>query len=398
MFNQNFIFSEKRSSRIRRHLLFWFALAIYFALLQAANPFLKPSSPYLSNLPSALARSFLMLVPQTFAAYSILYFVVPFYIKKRQLLVALVCLIAIWIGSAAITIQMSANINPHILNWLLPTKYYRDMPPPPKLNFLMRLLNVTKGVFTGAGFLVMLHYIKHWYMKEQRNLQLQKENAESQLQLLTAQVHPHFLFNTLNNIYSQTQTESSRGSKMIMELSDMLRYILAEGRKELVPLQKELAMIQDYINLEKVRYGNKLDMHISIPENTGNLHIAPLLLLPFLENCFKHGASKFLNAPWINLKIEINDRQLSMKLMNGKDVSYQDKQPRSGTGINNVKKRLELLYPNKHRLEITDEPEVFVVNLCLELTDAKPVSPTITESVTSPMATGYTQFSERSYF
>ena len=84
--------------------------------------------------------------------------------------------------------------------------------------------------------------------------------------------------------------------------------------------------------------------------------------------------------------------------MNGKDVSYQDKQPRSGTGINNVKKRLELLYPNKHRLEITDEPEVFVVNLCLELTDAKPVSPTITESVTSPMATGYTQFSERSYF
>ena len=139
MFNQNFIFSEKRSSRIRRHLLFWFALAIYFALLQAANPFLKPSSPYLSNLPSALARSFLMLVPQTFAAYSILYFVVPFYIKKRQLLVALVCLIAIWIGSAAITIQMSANINPHILNWLLPTKYYRDMPPPPKLNFLMRI-------------------------------------------------------------------------------------------------------------------------------------------------------------------------------------------------------------------------------------------------------------------
>ena len=126
--------------------------------------------------------------------------------------------------------------------------------------------------------------------------------------------------------------------------------------------------------------------------------LPPLLLLPFLENCFKHGASKFLNAPWINLKIEINDRQLSMKLMNGKDVSYQDKQPRSGTGINNVKKRLELLYPNKHRLEITDEPEVFVVNLCLELTDAKPVSPTITESVTSPMATGYTQFSERSYF
>ena len=188
------------------------------------------------------------------------------------------------------------------------------------------------------------------------------------------QVHPHFLFNTLNNIYSQTQTESPKGSKMIMELSGMLRYILAEGNKARVPLQKELAMTQDYIHLEKIRYGNKLDLHVSIPDDTDNLEIAPLILLPFVENCFKHGASKFLKSPWINLQIEMNGRKLIMKLMNGKASDLPPVHPHSGTGINNVKKRLELLYPDKHQLQITDEPEVFVVNLSLELTESKPKS------------------------
>ncbi|KIC91661.1 hypothetical protein HY58_05370 [Flavihumibacter sp. ZG627] len=228
----------------------------------------------------------------------------------------------------------------------------------------------------GAGFLFMLRYVKQWYMKEQRSMELQKENAESQLKLLTAQVHPHFLFNTLNNIYSQTQTDSPKGSKMIMELSDMLRYILAEGGKALVPLNKELDMIQDYINLEKIRYGNKLDLHLSIPTDANHLYIAPLLLLPFIENCFKHGASRFLHSPWINLKIEISGRHLTMKLMNGKESNQPNSQDRSGTGINNVQQRLKLLYPGKHDLQISDETEVYVVNLRLELTEEiKFVSP-----------------------
>ena len=164
-----------------------------------------------------------------------------------------------------------------------------------------------------------------------------------------------------------------------MELSDMLRYILAEGNKSRVPLQKELAMIQDYIHLEKIRYGNKLDLHVSIPDHTVHLEIAPLILLPFVENCFKHGASKFLRNPWINLKLEIHGRKLSMKLMNGKTTNPDEELTRSGTGINNVKRRLELLYKNKYELQITDEPDVFVVNLNLELTESRPESTPLQE-------------------
>lgn len=389
MLNQNFIFSEKRSDRIKRHLLFWFVLTAYLALLQSANPSLKPTSSYISNLPAVFTRSFVMQIPQAFAAYSILYLIVPLYFKKRQLLPVVLSLFVMWVVCALINVQITKNLLPALSVWILPDNLYRYTDAPPKTSLIIALLSVTKGMLFGAGFLLMLRYVKQWYMKEQRNLQLQKENTESRLKLLTAQVHPHFLFNTLNNIFSQTQTESPKGSKMIMELSDMLRYILAEGGKTLVPLQKELAMIQDYINLERIRYGNKLDVHLSMPTDTGYLQIAPLLLLPFVENCFKHGASRFLVAPWINLKIEINGRRLTMKLMNGKESGQQDSQTRSGTGINNVQQRLQLLYPGKHELKIIDQTEVFVVNLSLELTEEKQVVSSITEIVTPVVNVGY---------
>jgi LytS/YehU family sensor histidine kinase len=214
---------------------------------------------------------------------------------------------------------------------------------------------------------LMLKFIKYWYLKDQRNLQLQKENTEAQMQLLTAQVHPHFLFNTLNNVYSQTQTESPKGSRMIMGLSDMLRYILYEGSKRLVPLDKELTMIAEYINLEKIRYGNKLDVHVLIPGKTEDIYIAPLLLLPFIENCFKHGASNMLQNPWINLTVEMKGTELVMKLMNGKMPLNADPNPGKGIGINNVRKRLELLYKDKYDLQIREDDEVFVVDLKVEL-------------------------------
>ena len=130
---------------------------------------------------------------------------------------------------------------------------------------------------------------------------------------------------------------------MIMGLSDMLRYILCESQKPVVPLKQELMMITEYINLEKIRYGNKLDVHVLLPDKPDDIHIAPLLLLPFVENCFNHGTSNMLLDPGINLTIELKDTVLVMKLMNGKASLIDNIQGRSGIGINNVRQRLDLL-------------------------------------------------------
>jgi LytS/YehU family sensor histidine kinase len=158
---------------------------------------------------------------------------------------------------------------------------------------------------------------------------------------------------------------------MIMGLSDMLRYILYEGQKPLVPLQQELLMVNEYINLEKIRYGNKLDVHVLTPDKTDDIYIAPLLLLPFVENCFKHGASNMLQNPWINLTVELKETTLVMKLMNGKTPLNGNMQDKRGIGINNVSQRLNLLYKDKYDLQIREDEEVFVVDLKVELIKIK---------------------------
>jgi hypothetical protein len=365
----NFILSEKRTDRLKRHVVFWFAWWVYFAVLHAANPFNKPEISYFRNPVFTFTESVFLVLPHIPLTYGMLYLVLGKFILKKKYALAVFTTITLWLVGGIVHFYLISDMLPKILTTILPERFTAGTQRPPSASFFMAVLATYKGAFMISAIALVLKFGKYWYLKEQRNLQLQKENTEAQLKLLTAQVHPHFLFNTLNNIYSQTQTESPRGSKMIMELSDMMRYILAEGSKAKVPLEKELAMIQDYINLEKVRYGNKLDLHLSLPEETRGLQIAPLILLPFVENCFKHGASKFLTAPWINLKIELKENSLLLKLMNGKDEDQIQRTPKSGTGIPNVKERLRLLYPGKHQLQISDENEVFVINLRLELTE-----------------------------
>jgi len=242
---------------------------------------------------------------------------------------------------------------------------YRPSDSPGLSAFYLSLLAGLRGGLSVGGIAAAIKLMKHWYTEGQRNLRLQKENAESQLQILKAQVHPHFLFNTLNNIYSFTQNTSSTASAMVMGLSDILRYMLYECNKPLVPLAKELKMTEEYIDLERIRYGNALEMDINLPGDTDGLHVAPLMLLPFIENCFKHGISNILDQPWLSLHVTIEDRTMTMKLLNSKPARPSHRTP--GIGIDNVRKRLALLYPGKHELVINEEEEVFIVILKLEL-------------------------------
>jgi LytS/YehU family sensor histidine kinase len=149
--------------------------------------------------------------------------------------------------------------------------------------------------------------------------------------------------------------------------------MLYECNQPMVPLEMELQMLKDYILLEKIRYGNSLDVHVDVPKESDGLLIAPLLLLPFVENCFKHGASHMIDQPWVNLYVSIEDAEMRMKLLNGKPVNYQPINHTHGIGIGNVRKRLELLYPGKFSLDIREEEDVFIVNLRLELEKRKVV-------------------------
>jgi sensor histidine kinase YesM len=364
-----FIFSDERKYRIRRHLYFWLFWWGFFSLLYAytAGMNLLPDH---RRIPVSAVNSIFFMIPHMFLSYSLMYFVIPAFILKGKYKSGAAIVLLLFFMTACLSAFVGMSVLPAIRKFLFS---YNTLHPD-NLSFFLSLLGGLRGAITIGGLASSIKLMKYLYLKEQRNLQLQKENAESQLQLLKAQVHPHFLFNTLNNIYSYIQNTSPVAAKMVTGLSDLLRFMLYECNQPLVPLAKELKMIQDYISLEKIRYGNRLELHLDLPEDTKDIHIAPLLLLPLVENCFKHGTSNMLEQPWINLQVSLRGTQMQMKLMNGKTNQASTETTSMGIGIKNVEKRLALLYPGKHKLNILNEEDVFIINLKVELEYQKSIS------------------------
>lgn len=190
------------------------------------------------------------------------------------------------------------------------------------------------------------------------------------LNLLKAQIHPHFLFNTLNNLYALSLRKSDKSSGVVLELSHILRYILYECNTPTVNLEKEIQMIQRYISLEKIRYQNQLEINMDIDGDLSAFNVAPLLILPLVENSFKHGISKLMEDGWINISAKAKNDEFTFKISNNKLPDDNSKAPSSAfgnIGLLNIRKRLHFLYPNRHQLKIISEDEVFMVVMKIKL-------------------------------
>lgn len=363
-----FIFSNELKYRFTRHFVFWLFWWVFSSILYSYTPAFS-ILPSLQRLPVATSEALVFLSLHMFLSYAFIYFVVPHLLIKERYLLTCLSVIFLFILTGVLNALIARYVLSDARNFIIHSIMGIDRTYISRNeynSFFLSLLAGLRGGITIAGIAAAIKLTKYWYLKEQRNLQLQKENVEAQLQLLKAQVHPHFLFNTLNNIYSFTQNTAPSAAKLVAGLSDLLRYMLYEGNQTLVPLSKELKMLEDYISLEQVRYQD-IDVHTIFPENTNDLHIAPLLLLPFIENCFKHGTSTMVDKPWISLTMITKETHLQMKVVNGKTVDHVQRKSSAGIGIENVRKRLALLYPGKHSLNIIDEEDVFVVDLSVEL-------------------------------
>jgi LytS/YehU family sensor histidine kinase len=216
-----------------------------------------------------------------------------------------------------------------------------------------------------------IYMFKRWYLIQQYSLNLEKEKLEAELKFLKSQIHPHFLFNTLNNLYALTLKKSDLAPDMVIQLSNLLEYMLYTGKESEVMLHDELNQIKGYIDLEKLRFGKRLNVRLMIDEQIDGLLISPLILLPFVENSFKHGPGNDQKSPFIDIRAEIRNRSLHFSISNsyindsGKFERYTER-----IGLKNVRRRLELIYPERHKLDITQEHDIFRVDLNLELNTA----------------------------
>ncbi len=201
------------------------------------------------------------------------------------------------------------------------------------------------------------------YLKE-----LEAKQSQAELSLLESQVNPHFLFNSLNSIYSLILSKSDIAAGTVMKLSDLMRYLLESSKKRKVLVKHELDFLQNYIDLEKIRLGNKAKVVTEFHGDVGGKIISPLLLIPFIENCFKHSISVDSKKNLIEIYVQVNEERLILNTSNNiapKRISPATK--RKGTGIENVRKRLDLLCPGKYQLDIRSENEKFIVNFNLEI-------------------------------
>lgn len=349
-----------------RHISFWVICYAGLASVGMVMPsFFNPADN--NRFLEYFLVPVLYIPAQIFLVYITLYLIIPRFILQLKYRKAIIWFILMSLIAGAIAAIIYAAIIESIRVHFVKPEGFTFERIPWSFSLATGFINGLRYALTVAGFAAALKLMKSWYEKEHRNSILQKEKLNAELQSLKAQVHPHFLFNTLNNIYSLTQDTSPKASGMILKLSDLLRHILYNCDAPLVQLSQEFKILEDYIALEKARYPATLDLSFSRPENSERFYIAPLLLLPIVENCFKHGASKTLEQPWISIHAEMKENTLLMKLINGIPPVTDGEAFSFGLGLNNVKKRLELLYPGKHELNIMAEEDVFIVNLKMEL-------------------------------
>lgn len=233
------------------------------------------------------------------------------------------------------------------------------------------------SVFTGflsaikiIGAAATIRLLKYWWQKQKEKEELDKQRIEAELQLLKAQIHPEFLFGSLNKIYSHIKNGSNEVPEMLIKLSEILSYLLYESDDKMVPLDKELKILKNYLMLEKVRFNNKIEMNMQVKGETASVKIAPLLLLPLVENSITQCKHESDDQPWMNLEILIEYPVFYMKLMNGKPpgkYSREKKENEDSSDLAMTKRRLELLYPEGYQLKIIEEEEIFMVILQLEL-------------------------------
>ncbi len=336
------IFRSLLKNRIFQHILFWcLSLLILVNVLKVSAEIKEIDLIYAA----------LFHVPIALIVYFNLRVLFPLFLEKgKYFLYGVFLLAAIAVDSGFYIILFNSWID-HILSGYYFIAYYSywDI----SLYFVVYLFLTS-----------LLRLARGWFQLQE----IETEKTLAELKALKSQVNPHFLFNSLNSIYSLSRKKSPETPQKIIQLSELMRHIIYESETDFILLSKEIEMIWNYIELQNLRTSEKEKINMEIIGDIENKIIAPLIFLPFVENSFKHGLKSGADKAYVAIKIEVSGKILNFEVENSKgqsstmnDLKYQ------GIGIENVKKRLELIYPGSHHLKITDDKAKYKVNLRIQL-------------------------------
>lgn len=334
-----------RNKRLSLHVLYWFFYVLFFGSIYGK---------YGNDYQWYLLESLCMLPFVMLATYTTIYLILPYYLKNSKLFISISAVIFVLFISTLGERILLRQINglPITFDTLL------------SLSYVYLLLETNFIVATA----VVIKIAKKWLAQQEEKHEMEKRNLKTELNLLKAQLHPHFLFNTMNNLYALSIEKSSKTSEGIAKISNLLRSVLYECNDSEIELEKEIQLIENYIDLEKMRYGSRLNLEFHVSGDVKNIKIAPMLLFTFVENCFKHGSSNDPENPKIKINLNVSEKEIVFvaenskpkiqeNLMGGKD---------GGIGLSNVKKRLEILYDGFYELNLQNKKDAFSICLCIK--------------------------------
>jgi sensor histidine kinase YesM len=367
------VFSDEQIWRYRRHSLFWLIWWIYFTstFFYSQQGFAEAGT--IKWILVVLIKSLLIMLCHAFIVYTAIYFLLPLYfLKAKYFSFGIGLLIA-----ASITIAWGYFC--YILLFRLIDELFHL--PSALADDVLFWNSLTAGLLSALKIVMAataVKLLKNWMLKQKEKEKLENEKIDVDLQLLKAQIHPDFLFSSLSNIRLFAQHDPAKASELLLKLSDLLSYMLYECDQPKVLLEKEIRMIRDYMALEKKRFGDRLEMDIHVQGDLSGKMIAPLLLLPFIENSFSYCFNEKLEKGWINVDLRVEVGELILKIVNGKaDNKVMAASPLEN-GLANVHKRLDILYDGRTEIRMNTDPDMMITILKIKLEDA-PVQDQLTE-------------------
>lgn len=340
-----------RQYRILAHVLFWLG---YIGLVSITlSSFFPPER--------AIARTIVNFLFHGVLAYTHLYVLLPaFWVKRRWLSYTI----------SLIGLIFLTGIGRLGMDYLLFQAFEKSFPLAPVLEpLLLSTQHISTILISGFVFLIITLPVKLIEDRQHQltiHQELKNQRLEAELKFLKTQVNPHFLFNTLNNIYSLAFIGSAQTAPMVMKLSEMMRYMIYDCTAALVPLEKEVQYLQNYIELQQIKTEKQQSIQFEIQGSPAGIMIAPLLLVPLFENAFKHGNLEEIGKGWVTSCLRITPDTLEFTLSNSIG-SNPATHPAGGIGLNNIRTRLQLRYPDHHQLEIIQQSDSFQISLHLRI-------------------------------
>ncbi len=311
------------------------------------------------NFPKALMQYSFTFWIDILVAYLTVYFLIPRYLLQKRYKAFL----GLFLLSAAFFILLQRVVYIYGLYGIMYPEHQSKL-----VFWRFNFVYIFFNIYAMPAIFAVVKLVEYWIVNQRRNQQLKEEKMDAELKFLKSQIHPHFLFNTLNNLYALTLDKSEKAPEIVLRLSDLLSYMLYDCNARAVPLRKEIQLLSDYIELEKIRYQDGVQIDIEVEKDLPDIFVPPLLLIPFVENAFKHGMSRKISKPWVKIDLKINAGNLLFEVKNNQAEQLHEKESYTeGIGLKNVKRRLDLIYPERYSLNVHSGEDEFAIQLIIPL-------------------------------